>query len=405
MQWTTGTGHNRECAGPRPWRASAAVGLAALLLAACATTTANLPAVTTLPPLQTGSGELAPDAALVRTDTPPLLAISDDMRDFVDDYVVGSQRQRLRSLHQGLQSPAMVGVDYDPLADGTASEVFHSGAANCLSYAHLFVAMARYAGLDARYLSVSLRPEWSRHGKQIAVRQHVNVAVRLRNGEEYVVDIDPVSRSRIAGANLLDDDEAAALYHGNLAMDALLQQDLEVAYAHAIRALYLGPRIDWLWVNLGAIYRQTEQNLAAEEMYRVALRINPDSRSAMNNLAVLFDALGDREQSMFWQKLVLERQVQNPFYHYHLGETAEAAGDLDTALAHYLEAIELKKSQAEFYFRVAQLYLAREQREESRRYALKAIEHARMVGERTEYRSFLNNLDRDEIVTAGLRED
>jgi tetratricopeptide (TPR) repeat protein len=379
------------------------VGFLVLALSACSTHTAYLPSTGDLPPLHVGAEELTPAAALATTATPPLLETSDEMRAFVDRYISGSQRQRLRSLHQGLQSPAMVGVDYDPAADGTASQVFESGAANCLSYAHLFVAMARYAGLDAHYLSVSLRPEWSRHGKQVALRKHVNVAVKLRNGEEYVVDIDPVSRSRIGSARVLKDHEAAALYHGNLAMDALLLQDLEAAYAHAVRALSLGPRIDFLWVNLGAIYRQSQQYGAAEAMYQAALAINPASRSAMNNLAVLYHAQGDFEKAKLWEDQVLKRQEQNPFYHYHLGETAEAAGDLDTALTHYLSAIDLKKSEAEFYFRVARLYLTRQQREESRRFILKAIEHAHLVGEQREYRRFLRSLDSGEVAAAQLK--
>lgn len=374
-----------------------------MLLAACAHQQAGVPRAGSLPPLLLPGAAITAEEALAATDTPQLLEMSDDMRDFVDRYVSGSQRQRLNSLHRSLVSPAMVGVEYDPAADGTASEVFDAGAANCLSYAHLFVAMARYAGLDARYLSVSLRPEWSRHGDQVALRKHVNVRVRLRSGEQYVVDIDPVSRSRVATADLLDDDEAAALYHGNLAMDALLDRDIPTAYLQAIRALELGPGVDYLWVNLGAIYRQTGQDDAAEAMYRHALSLNPDSRSAMNNLAVLYQGRDDPEKANYWQERIRERQEQNPFYHYYLGETAEASGDLDAALSHFLEAIALNKSDAEFYYRVARVYAARQEQEESRRYIAKAIEHARLVGEREMYREFLRELEDGEVTTAQLQ--
>ena len=133
---------------------------------------------------------LSANAALDTTETPELLALDEDMRAFVDQYV---------TCQPGLPAPAprkpctaacaarpFIGIDYDPSADGTAAEAFHSefrGKGRCLTYAHLFIAMARHAGLDARYLSVSLRPEWSRHGEQVALRKHVNVVVRLRNGE------------------------------------------------------------------------------------------------------------------------------------------------------------------------------------------------------------------------------
>lgn len=379
------------------------MGLLVLLVAACAHHPANVPRAEVLPPLLLPGDGITAEQALASTATPRLLEMNDDMRDMVDRYVTGSQRQRLRSLHRSLVSPAMVGVEYDPAADGTASEAYNAGAANCLSYAHLFVAMARYAGLDAHYLSVSLRPEWSRHGDQVALRKHVNVLVRLRNGEEYVVDIDPISRSRVASADVLDDEEAAALYHGNLAMDALLEKDFRTAYVQAIRALALGPGIDYLWVNLGAIYRQTGQDDAAEAMYQYALALNPDSRSAMNNLAILYLGRNQEEKANYWQDRIRERQEQNPFYHIYLGEAAEESGDLDTALAHYLEAIALNKSDAEFYYRVARLYAARQEREESRRFIVKAIENARLVGERELYREFLRELEDDEVTTAQLQ--
>lgn len=378
----------------------ALLGMLILLLVACANHPASVPRVGSLPPLLLNGETITTEQALAATDTPRLLEMNDDMREVVDRYVTGSQRQRLRSLHRSLVSPALVGIEYDPAADGTASQVFNAGAANCLSYAHLFVAMARYAGLDARYLSVSLRPEWSRHGDQLALRKHVNVRVRLRNGEEYVVDIDPISRSRMATADVLDDQEAAALYHGNIAMDALLEKDLRTAYVQAIRALALGPGIDYLWVNLGAIYRQTRQDDAAEAMYQHALALNPDSRSAMNNLAVLYQGRNEEDKANYWQERIRERQEYNPFYHIYLGETAEASGDLDTALTHYLEAIELDKSDSEFYYRVARLYAALQEREESRRFIVKAIENARLVGERELYREFLRELEDGEVTTA-----
>ncbi len=376
-------------------------GLAALFLCACA----DQPRVSfipgELPPIEVEDAVLDAGTALGQTETPPLLALDDDMREFIDRYVTGSQRQRLQSLHRGLRSQALVGIDYDPNADGSAADVFHSGAANCLSYAHLFVAMARHAGLDARYLSVSLRPEWARHGEQVALRKHVNVVVRLRNGEEYVVDIDPVPREQVASARVLKDREAAALYHANRAMDALFQRNSAEAYAEAVRALSLGGgSIDYLWVNLGAIYRGVGQDTAAEAMYRNALALNPDSPTAMNNLAVLYYDRGEIEESRRWEARVRKRRESNPFYHYYLGELAEAAGDQEQALSHYLDAIDLQETEAEFYFRVARLFLDMQRYEQSRSFAEKAVLHSRLVGERKTYQLFLEQLQRRAVVTA-----
>ncbi len=379
------------------------MGLAAVLLTSCAMHSPRGPDVAALPPLHTADGRsLSPVDALAMVKTPDLLRLDDAMRDFVDRYVTGDQRQRLHTLHRSLISAALVDIDYDPAADGTAREVFHDGAANCLSYAHLFVALARYAGLDANYLSVSLRPEWSRHGRQVALRQHVSVNVRLRNGASYVIDIDPVSRERIASTDLLSDEQAYALYHGNLAMDGLLVQDMKAAYAQALKAVQMAPDIDYLWVNLGAIYRQSGQDAVAENLYQTALSINPYSRTAMNNLAVLYSVQGDEQRAQYWADRVQQRRQQNPFYHYSLGEMAEADGNLESALAHYRRAIALRDSESEFYFRVARLYAELDDFGQSRDFAEKAIQRAKLVVEREQYRAFLRQLSAETLAAAPL---
>lgn len=171
----------RNCAASR----FLSVGLVGLLLTACASQRPQAPAISSFPALQTSTGEVSVPTALASASTPDLLGLSAQMRDFADRYVnFGSQRQRLLTLHSSLLSPGLVDIRYDPAADGTAAEAFARSTANCLSYAHLFVAMARYVGLDARYLDVSLRPEWARHGDRVALQQHINVVVKLRSGED-----------------------------------------------------------------------------------------------------------------------------------------------------------------------------------------------------------------------------
>jgi Flp pilus assembly protein TadD len=185
-------------------------------------------------------------------------------------------------------------------------------------------------------------------------------------------------------------------------MEALFHQDSAEAYAEAVRALSLGGNIDYLWVNLGAIYRVAGQDAAAEAMYRQALELNPDSPSAMNNLAVLYFDRGELEESRRWEERVRKRRQTNPFYHYYLGELAEAAGDHEQALEHYLDAIDLQEDEAEFYFRVARLFLTMERVEQSRSFAEKAVMHSRLVGERKTYQLFLEQLQRSNVVTAQI---
>jgi len=315
------------------------------------------------------------------------------MREFADRYIRhGGQQQRLHLLHSSLRSAALVGVSYDPWANGTAAEAFERGKANCLTYAHLFVSLARYSGLDARYLAMTLRPEWSRHGRRVALQQHVNVRVKLRNGAQYVVDIDPVPRASIAAARVLTDSEAFALYHANLAMDELLDDQYAPAYAQAVRSLQLSGDTDYLWVNLGAIYRGAGQDVSAEHSYMTALQLNPKNASAMNNLSVMYRDQGELELAQLWADRVVDYRDKNPYYHMFKGADAELAGEPEQALEHYQRAIAIKNTDAEFYYRLARLYFTMHQLQESVRYTELAIEYSRLVGEREEYQLFLRTV-------------
>ncbi|MCZ6830938.1 MAG: hypothetical protein O7F73_15390, partial [Gammaproteobacteria bacterium] len=293
----------------------AVLSLVSLLLA-CAQAPPYSPDLGKLEPLQQGGSELSVAEAENRAPTPDLLALTDEMRDFVDRYVLTARlpRQRLHMLHSSLRSSALLGIDYDPEADGTAAQAFERGVANCLTYAHLFVSMARYAGLDARYQTLTLRPQWIRYGTRVALRQHVNVLVRLRRNETYMVDIVPVQRKSVAGTRLLADADAFALHHSNLAMMLLRRDQVGGAYAHAIKAVKLSRATDYLWVNLGVIYNRAGQAEAAERSYLTAIELNPNSRSAMNNLMVLHTRNGKPERAAFWEQQVAEHRQRNPYY-------------------------------------------------------------------------------------------
>lgn len=364
-------------------------------LTGCAATAARVASVASLPALQISAQiQVTPEQALAGVETPALIELDDDMRAFVDRYVrsTASPRARLELLHSSLRSSALFGLDYVPDADGSAQQAFASGTANCLAYANLFVGMARYAGLDADYQLLTLRPDFSRFGSRVAVQQHINVLVRMRDRTLYSVDLDPPPRDVISGSRRLGDREAFALYHNNLAMNHLRNDELRLAYAQALQALALSPRAEFLWINLGVVYSRAGQLAAAAQSYHQALALNPDAGSAMNNLLVLYSRAGDAGQASYWEQEVAAHRQRNPYYYVSLGEAAARNGELQEAVAHYQSAIARKESDPEFYFSIARLYLQLQQPGLSIEYTEKAIEHAVMMQQRREYEAFLSQL-------------
>ncbi len=350
--------------------------------------------ISALPALHLQDRDISVAEVSGRAPTPALLALDEEMHDFVQRYTAGvrNSRQRLMLLHQAVTGRATLGLDYDPLADGTARQVFHRRSANCLSYANLFVALARDAGLDARYQWLEVRPQWTRQGERVMVRLHVNVLVVLPNKQQYMVDIDPLPSRDIAGSQPISDAGAQALYHNNIAMDALARDDLEQAWVHSVRALQLSPLEAHLWVNLGAIYRMAGQHRAAENSYLYALQLNPWDRSAMNNLVVLYGIEQRAEDRAYWQQRVARYRDANPYYHAWMGDTAAEAGNWQKALEHYEDALDLLPQDSRLLYATGMIHYRLHQLRDASSYLKRAVKTATLHADAEAYRRQLDEV-------------
>ncbi|MFK7976082.1 MAG: tetratricopeptide repeat protein [Halioglobus sp.] len=368
-----------------------------LLLSACASSPLiSAHKVASLPPLQLENRTIEPAEVSTLTTTPDLLAVSEEMRTFVETYTGDTRhpRQRLRMLHSAITGPATLGVEYKPFASGSAQDVFRSGQANCLSYASLFVALAREAGLNAQYQWLEVKPQWTRQGERVMVRLHVNVAVQLRGREQFMVDIDPLQSRDIAASKLISDRDAQALYHSNIAMEALAREALEEAWVNAVRALQLSPRVAHLWVNIGAIYRLAGQHDAAQASYLQALEIDPWDRSAMNNLAVLHHIEGNAEQLAYWEGRVARYREANPYYHAWLGDKAGEEKNWPEAARFYEKALAIRPEDSGLLFALGVIHTHLGQPTVATDYIQRAIDHATLFSDIKAYEQKLDALHR-----------
>lgn len=368
-------------------------------LLACAGNPTGSHSVRDLAPLQLEGRSVAVEEVAARAPTPDLLALDPAMRDFVQRYTAGvqSSRQRLMMLHRAVIGAGTLDLQYDPLAEGSAREVFHRGSANCLSYANMFIALAREAGLDADYQWLEVRPQWTLLGERVLVRRHVNVLVDLGGGGQYMVDIDPLPTRDIAGTRQISDADAQALYHSNIAMDALADEELELAWLQAVRALQLSPKTSHLWVNLGAIYRRAGQHREAESSYLYALQLAPRERSAMNNLVVLYGIEGRHEEQAYWEERVAQYRDANPYYHAWLGDQAADSGDWQQALQHYQSARSLLPEDSRLLYATGQIHYRMQDLAGASDYLRRAIEAATLRSDIERYQRQLDEVEQRQL--------
>jgi len=373
----------------------------ALSLSACTPATPRPGAAPVISPLHLEDRTILLNEVPAIAPPQDLLVMDGEMRDFVETYTgdLRTDRQRLINLHRSIKSPGLLNMKYAVEAEGNASDAFHRGTANCLSYAHMFVALAREAGLDADYQWMEVRPQWSRIGERIAVRLHVNVVVNLRHGEQYMVDIDPLQSNEVTGSRVLSDTDAVALYHNNIAMNALAQENMEQAWGHAARAIQLAPEMPHLWVNLGAIYRLAGQHDDAERSYLYALDLNARDRSAMNNLMVLYEIQGREDERQHWSEKVSHYRDRNPYYHAWLGDKAGETGDWSKALEHYNEALGLMPEESHLLYAVGLIYYQLEAYEQASRFISSAIEKATLRRDIESYQIQLDAVKREQLAS------
>lgn len=373
--------------------------LLAALFAGCAAPTEWAFKVQDIPPLHYADRVFThADASVL--ETPDVLALNDEMRNFVQTHTEDSNNAHnvLVALHRAVKSESGLAMQYDPFGDGDARTAFSRSSANCLSYAHLFVALAREAGLNAHYQWMEVRPEWHRIGDRVAVRLHVNIHVKIRDSTEYMIDIDPLNRSQVAGARVMDDAEALALHHNNLAMQALADERPAEAWLQLVRGLEIAPGVAQLWVNLGAIYRYTDQHREAEQAYFHALEIDSSDRSAMNNLVVLYDIEGREDERAYWLDRMNRYRDRNPYYHSNLGDLAVQSEDWELAYKHYKVAKKLQPQDGSLVYNLGLAAHRLGRDKEASRLITLAIERASFQAEKARYRQVLRSI-REDVAT------
>ena len=104
-----------------------------------------------------------------------------------------------------------------------------------------------------------------------------------------------------------------------------------------------------LWVNLGVLYARRGLHEHAESAYLRALEIDDDEPSAIANLALVYDALGETQLAAEYRDRAQNYRERNPYYHFGLATEAYRQHRYEDALASVRKALRLKPEEHEFY--------------------------------------------------------
>lgn len=295
----------------------------------------------------------------ISIDNLPRVAISEpseEMRVYVAD-LVGNARlssRRFHSLFAGLRRDGYFDAVYAANSTLTAAEAFEARGGNCLSYTNMFVALAREAGLDARYQIVDIPPSWDADSGFLIRYTHINVVLRGLRIDSYgagrvVVDFNLMHPDPDAKETEVSDTYAESLFYANKSVNLLRDGRHRESFAYLRQAIEIAPENIDLWINLGAFYATMGDFHSSIEAYNVGLQLDPANKSAYSGLARSYAHLGDVERADQFQVKVRNYRKRNPYYHYALAQAAYAQADYERSLDAIDTAIGLKLRTARFH--------------------------------------------------------
>lgn len=303
------------------------------------------------------------------------LSLDDEIKQWLHENmeVEGRGEEYLVSTLQDLlYSEDHLNIQYSDAKTHTAIEVFQAREGNCLSVMNLYVAMARYVGLDASFQTVEVQPSWDRRGDLLVVSQHINATGRLSARQYYVVDFTPEIALQSMTESIVSDAVARSLYFNNLGVEALVAGETDEALAYIKNALFIDPANSFAWNNLGTAYRRLNNEELAEFSYHFSFNLDNTNATAINNLAKLFRAQGDEERAGRYASVIDRFNQRNPYFQYAQGRRAYERGNFESARSYFRRAIRLKPFEPSFhtglamaYVQLGELNLARDAREEA----------------------------------------
>ncbi|MDQ8180406.1 tetratricopeptide repeat protein [Pelagicoccus sp. SDUM812005] len=306
-------------------------------------------------------GALSLGVSLLATETPslpvPHLEATAAMRAFLSQHEIHPElppllrmQRILDGLYQGERPFA-----YSARETFSAAEAFQHKRGNCVSFAMLFVALAREVGLDARFNQIDYAPVWEEIGGILVETSHINAIVTVA-GKQYVVEGMPEYAAVAARhRNPVPDERVLSHYYNNSGLLALALHDTEQAKRLIDQALAIDPSNGIAWQNLGLYHFRHGERHAGEQALLRAVEHSPLSASVCYLLAEFYEKTSKPSEAEKYAKLGSKRSKKNPFFHYKKSQDALAAGDRSKSIKHLEKALSLLPDYPRFQAELAQL--------------------------------------------------
>ena len=318
------------------------------------------------------------------------------MREFVPPQAKGGKHLRIRvnAILDELKEAGYYDNSYREDFTYTARETFEKKRGNCLAFTSLFVALARSAGLDARFQRVRGSVAFGAVNGILENQQHINVIVNdrdpSRQGRKIVVDFN---EARPIGhpTEVISDRAATALFLNNFGIEYLTNGEYSKSFPYIRAAIQLDPLNSSLWVNLGTLYLALNETQKAEWVNLYAYQLDPKNTSALAGLHIVFTRSGEHQKAGQVERHLRQIRNRNPYFHFALAQKAFANLDYNTTLKLLRRVLKLEEEDPQVFALKAETHLRLGQRHE----AIRNFKQAWLYASDGSRKSFYLNRMRD----------
>lgn len=282
----------------------------------------------------------------------------------------GGEKRRTEEIFDFIFSG--LGLRYALTPTRDAAETFEARRANCLSFVHLFVGIARHQRLNPFYVEVEDYQRWNYRDGAVVSQGHI-VAGMYLDGELSTFDFLPYQPKSYRQFRPIDDLTAMAHHYNNVGAEALLAGDLPRARELLEIAYRLAPDFTKATNNLGVLMLRSGEVRDAVALYERALELHPDNVPLLSNLARAYQAQGRSDEAGELLQRIEDTDASNPFLHIYRGEAALAEGDPARALKSMRRALRADSGLPEVHIGLAKVYLALGELRKARHHVERAL--------------------------------
>jgi len=334
-----------------------------------------------------------------RVGAEDIFAVSEPMRRFVREEIAQQMRARgpQQALVAALLNQAQLKLEYDSTLTRTASEAFAARAGNCLSLVIMTSAFAKELGLRVRYQSAYLEETWNRQGSLLMRSGHVNIALEPRVGDANLnrysssptIDFLPPEEVRGMRTVEIDERRVVAMFMNNRAVEAMVQDRDNDAYAWAREAIRHDPSFSGAQNTLGIVYLRIGALAQAGRLFERVLRDQPQNTQALANLAETMSRQGRQAEAIALREKLARIEESAPFHYFKLGIAAMRRGEFQEARQLFAKEVARAEFNAEFQYWLGMAYYQLGERGQAARHLALARQYSTTKADRESYSSKL----------------